>query len=269
MNFIILAAGRSGSTLLVNCLSSQPNVRCHHEPFNQNGWHKELRPFNNPVQALNHLDSYGLSIPTYKKISSIIQKKLRVHRGSLVIDPFKRKDNIKAEGFKITWAQADMMFGDMSKWLSNKDDMKCIFLYRYDYLARYVSYQLAHANGLWNSSYKTHNSEPFKVSKILFKIFCDKEILLEQKLWDMLTASNVQLSLLSYEDFVKNPLENVNTELGFLDCGSLEFLEPVTTKLVMSPLNELVINFNDLQSKKTNELAHEKRLERLKATSFN
>lgn len=248
--------------MLVNSLSAHPRIRCHHEPFNQNGWHPQLVEFSQPIDALNYLDTHGLSIPIAKKISSAIQNKFGVHRGSLVIDPFKQRRKIAAQGFKITWAQANMMLADMTQWLNNKKDMKCIFLYRSDYLARFVSYQVAQANRLWNSSYRTHSIEPFTVSPREFKAFYEREIRLEQKLWNMLTTTSTRASLLSYETLVADPLQAVNAQMGFLGCDSLSTLETVTTKLVASPLSKLVLNFNELESESMNQLAHEERVKR-------
>jgi len=249
--------------MLVNSLSAHPNIRCHHEPFNQNGWHEELKDFSQPIDALNYLDSNSLSISMAKKISSAIQNKLGVHRGSLVIDPFKQQSKIAAQGFKVTWAQASMMLGDVTEWLANKEDMQCIFLYRADYLARFVSYQVAQAKRLWNSSYRTHTIEPFSVSPIEFRAFCDKEVRLEETLWRMLAETNTRASLLSYEALAENPLDAVNTQVNFLGCDGLSSLRAVTTKLVATPLEELILNFDELDSRKVNGLAEEKRHGRL------
>lgn len=264
MNFIILAAGRSGSTLLVNCLSSHQHVRCHHEPFNQNGWHQDLKEYKNPIEALSYLDSNGLSIPIHKKTLSLLQKASGIHRGGLIIDPFKNQTKVKAEGLKITWAQASPMLGDIKTWVDNKNDMKCIFLYRHDYLARFVSYRLALINQRWNSSHKSHNCEPFSVSKIEFRQFCDREIALEKKIWAMLAQSKVEVSILSYEELIANTLKNVNQQLTFLNCDSLNRLESVTKKLVTKPMDKLITNFHDLESKKVNDLAEMERSERVR-----
>jgi len=218
MNYIILAAGRSGSTMLVNCLSSHSNVRCHHEPFNQHGWHDQIQHYSNSTDALKHLDKHGLSIPLNKKVISLIQKKLRLHRGRIIIDPFKNENKITSEGFKITWAQTSNMFEPMKMWISSKEEIKVIFLYRYDYLARFVSYQLANVSGVWNSSHKKYSYEPFNISAISFKKFCDSESRIENKMLEMLSSLNRNVSFLSYEALVDNPLELTNKQFHFLGC---------------------------------------------------
>ena len=260
MNFLVLAAGRSGSTMLVNYLSSHPNVRCHHEPFNQNGWHKQIKDYDNVADALDHLDQYGLSIPLYSKISSSIQKGIGLHRGRLVADPFKNKNKIKLEGFKITWSQTDLILESIQSWLSQKSDVKILYLYRYDYLARFVSYHLAHTTGVWNSSHKQSDHKPFKASTISFKNFCDSEMRLEEKILKTLLSLNPNVSFLSYEDLVSDPTRAINKQLNFLGCDDIDRLNLFTRKLIIKPLDQLVSNFADLDSELSNKTGNENRL---------
>ena len=259
MNFLILAAGRSGSTMLVNCLSSHPNVLCHHEPFNNNGWHKQIRNCPSALDALNHLDNNGLSIPLTSKLVSLVQKELGFHRGRIIIDPFKNRNTISSEGFKITWAQSNTMFDSMKKWISQKENMKLIFLYRHDVLARFVSYQLANMSGIWNSNRKNYSYKPFKISTISFKQFCDSEIKLESKMLEMISSSNTDVSFMAYEDLVSDPLKTTNMGLNFLGCNNISHLNIVTTKVIATPIRELIINFDELKSDVVNNSAQESR----------
>jgi len=261
MNFLVLASGRSGSTMLVNCLSSHPNVRCHHEPFNQNGWHEQIQHYKNSKDALNHLDHHGLSIPVSDKITSLIQQRLRLHKGRLIIDPFKNENSLVSQGFKITWAQANAMFESMNQWLCEKEDIKILFLYRRDVLARFVSYQLANMSGVWNSSHKEYTYAPFRVCSKSFNNFCDSEVILENKMLEMICSSNKQVSFICYEDLIENPLRATNEELNFLGCSNINQLNVVTKKVIANPINELVTNYQELNSDEVNKDANNKRRE--------
>ena len=259
MDFLILAAGRSGSTFLVNSLSHHPNVRCHHEPFNQNGWHPNLLHAKNPDEALNILDTSGLPAPLYKKLYSAIQSRIGIHRGKIIVNPFKKEDEILHKGFKITWAQANPIQSSLERWFLNKEGFKCVFLYRHDYLARFVSYQIAHTSGVWNSSYKKISPEPFKVSQIALQKFFDTEIKLEAKLLKMLINAGVEISVLSYENLVKDPLLIVNEQLSFLGCNNLAEINLTTKKVIAKPMAEIVENIDDLSIEQMNNFGHEKR----------
>ena len=260
MDFILLAAGRSGSTLLTNYLSSHPHVRCHHEPFNQKDWHKELKGYSRPIEALKHMDQKGLSISNYRKIQSALRCALHLHNGGTVADPFKKDTQIESEGFKLTWTQANNMFEDISQWLMQKKHIKCIFLYRYDYLARYVSYELARSTGLWHSNSKIHNVEPFMVSKSAFEEFCEKQLAIEYRCLNLLAKSNTETFILSYEEMTKSPILKVNEVLDFIGHSSIKSGQVSTNKLVAADLDKLVLNFKALNDIGFNLHAHNKRL---------
>lgn len=269
MDFILLAAGRSGSTLLTNYLSSHPNVRCHHEPFNQTGWHRELRMYERPIDALKHMDMHGLSISSYQKFKSALRGVLGIQNGSSLADPFKKNTQIESEGFKLTWSQANPMFDDTLQWLESQNKVKCIFLYRYDYLARYVSYQLARSNRLWHSGSKTHNVTPFTVSLASFEKFCQRQLDIEQKHLNMLARSKTQTFMVSYEEFTKNPISKTNEVLDFIGRSPIKAAEALTNKLVVDDLNMIVINFKTLNDMAFNQLAHNKRLKFASPDSLN
>jgi len=261
MNFIILAAGRSGSTLLVNSLSSHPNVRCHHEPFNQHGWHPDLSDKKSPDEALSYLSQKGLSIPLHIKAYSYSQHFIGRHRGKVVVDPFKKKSSVLHEGFKITWAQAASMISSLENWLSKNEQVRCLFLYRHDYLSRFVSYQTAHASGVWNSSYKKVTPESLNVSPTALQKFVDAEIKVETQLLRMLGVTGINLSALSYEDLSYKPLKVVNDQLNFLGCKSLPQINLTTHKVINKPIEDIVQNFSDLPTEELNRSGHEHRLE--------
>lgn len=264
VNFIVLAAGRSGSTLLVNSLSNHPSVRCHHEPFNQHGWHSDLLHTKQPAEALDYIDKKGLSIPLYLKIYSFIQTFVGKSKGKIVVDPFKNRNSISNEGFKITWAQAASMIQSLESWLSNKQQMNCLFLYRYDYLSRFVSYQIARKSGVWNSSHKNIAPESFKVSQKALQDFFDTEVEKEIQLLQMLASAKVNLSPLSYEDLVSKPLEVVNDQLAFLGCQPIPKIKLFTQKVISKPLEKIVSNIEDLPIEELNKYGHEQRLALLK-----
>ncbi|GAA6136259.1 hypothetical protein NBRC116583_00060 [Arenicella sp. 4NH20-0111] len=259
MNYILLAAGRSGSTLLTNYLSSHPVVRCHHEPFNQTGWHNEIKHYDRALNALNHLEKKGLTISNYKKLQSLGRSIVKRHNGSTHVDPFKKSKDIKCEGFKLTWAQGKPMLEDLGLWLTQNAHIKCVFLYRFDFLARYVSYKLSRKNKVWHSNSKPRDATPFEVDPVEFKAFCHQQQTLEQDFLTMLTNTKTNTFITSYEDLCKAPLSRVNEVFSFLRCPSINALKEVTTKLVVQDLESLVLNYKSLNSAAVNIEADEKR----------
>jgi len=244
-NFVVIAAGRSGSTLLVNYLNSHADVLCHHEPFNQHGWHPDIRGYASSLDALNHITNKGLKIPVSKRFMSTLRSLLNLS-GNKLIQPWKFLKTTTISGFKITWGQSVPMIQEMKQWLEENKETKVIFLSREDLLARYVSYVAAEKTGVWHANEGISSSFSFDLDIEKYRSFLKGVHIESELLKKMLDAVGNELIMVSYEELKSSPLETTNKIFNFIGVSELKSLETVTSKRINQPLDRIIRNYNEL-----------------------
>lgn len=245
--FFVLASGRSGSTMLVNYLSSHPLVRCHHEPFRKTGWHPDLLAYDKPLDALNHISRSGLNISNYRRVVSYAQSALNKSTGNTIVAPWKRFPEDGIEGFKLTWAQADSMKSQFKKWLVNQEGVKVILLGRDDVLARYVSYELAQRSGLWHASTPPKSHVKLQVDPQKFSLFVSSQEKQRNSMRELLLKTDCEFTNISYETLIANPETVMKGIFGFLGTTATRRLLRTTTKLVRPSLKDIITNYAELE----------------------
>ncbi|MFT5607912.1 MAG: LPS sulfotransferase NodH [Arenicella sp.] len=246
-SFLVLASGRSGSTMLVNYLSSHPKIRCHHEPFRKRGWHPDLRAYDKALDALNHIQFQGLSTSTYHKTVSSLQSILRKSTGNTLVSPWKVLPEDSVEGFKITWAQADTMPSEFRQWLIQQKHLKVIVLSRVNSLARYVSYELAKRTGVWHSSSARNTLNQLYVDPRKFKVFCQQEVAQKSAIEALMSQTECELMRVNYEQLLATPDSTMKTIFEFLGSVSTAKLIQETQKLASSPIQDIITNYSELE----------------------
>lgn len=247
LNFIVLASGRSGSTMLVNYLSSHSIVRCHHEPFRQRGWHPDLQSYDNALDALNHITYEGLSISNYRRVVSYAQSVLGKCTGDTIVEPWKVLPKDGIEGFKMTWAHADKMWPEFTQWLESQNRLKVILLTRQNVLARYVSYELAERSGLWHSSSPSNALNRLHVDPEKFNLFTELQEQQKQSMTELLLQTNCEFLDITYEELVGAPEDSMHGVFDFLGTIPSQKLLQTTAKLINAPLRDVIINYTELE----------------------
>lgn len=189
-NLIVLSAGRSGSSLLVNYLNSNRQIHCHGEILNS-----------------------GHEI--YGTIEGKTREELIRHVAS-----FFKKQDATYVGAKFLTHQFDELDITVSDVLEVLRRPKVIALYRRSLLETYVSLLIAEQTDTWYSSGVINN-----VSVILdlpqFHEFAE----VQRRRWEdsMREVSRLCSSIcISYEELVNDPAITMNRVFSFLDVPSAD-----------------------------------------------
>lgn len=233
-NFIISCAARTGSTMLVHMLRSNPEIICHGEVFNYQsigglaGSYNLLRKSSEYDKALLTLYRTDPATFLYKVVFDTQEKKIA--------------------GFKI---KTDEIFRRpyrrLRRLLQNDTDIKVLHLYRADLVAQFVSLKVVNDQ---TGVTLIHNNEdrpdvkPFNADVREFKAFVRDVFRREQKSLDLYRAHRG--FVISYEEAVRADAASLQNMQDFLGV-SPRLLETTTVKILNHPTEETLLNYQEIK----------------------
>ena len=245
--FVVLAFGRSGSTLLVNYLCSHPDVVCYHEPFNQRGWHGRFASVGNVKEAVELIYRRGLS-PT-------VGMRLRSHLGRLRgRKPIWSGQSQRAHwgryaavGFKMTVAQALHFHPELWEWLRSDEQTRVVLLRRRNTVSRFISYLVARERGVWHSSDARDVAQPcVRVDPADLLDFAEKQEKQLRLIREGLGSDPWRVVEVTHEELAADPKEvmaELFQVLGVEPCGRLQ---GQTVRLIRGDVRDAVENYDEL-----------------------
>lgn len=235
--FILLAARRSGTTLLIDCLKSHPDIDCVKRAF---GLEKRI---DNPTPD-NH--SGGFFLYRTKNVSNRIR--YRTSRGALISqfleeEVFAPRAEFKAAGFRLIY-EMSTKYPQVSNW-AHANDARVIHLIRGNLLKTHISKKTAAIHKM------RHPREGAEIKTV--KIHIDP-LELQQELEHSSALIEAQRSMFSkcryhemfYEDFVENRTTESPKLLRFLDVDEGRELTTDLLKINPESLANLIENYDEI-----------------------
>lgn len=237
IKFILLAARRSGTTLVIDCLNSHTQVKCVKRAF---GLERKIK---SPTEDQH---SGGFYLYRTKNLYNRIRyysKKYDLIDDFLCEDIFLPRDNYSAVGFRLIH-EMSTRYPQIADWAKH-NDVKIIHLVRENILKTYVSAQTAKVH-------KMHH--PRKGERLRpAKIQIDTAELVNV-LRGRLQNIDVQRSMfsetgymeLSYESFVEDRAEQSRRMLNHLEVDASEELVSDLVKINPDSLKDVIQNYDEV-----------------------
>ncbi len=234
--FIVLAAHRSGTTLLLSSLESHPQVKCHKRIFTVDVVVKRLWVRDRPGSSFHQFRTASLK----RRLDYIFRSKQLIN--DFMTESAAPTDGVKMVGVRVIYAEADK-HPEILAW-AKEHDVGIIHLIRENALKTIVSAETAQKRGLSHSTSKvkwvTVHLSPFKLKMQLTR--------LTQQIEKYQTVlKNTRHLEVSYEALVARPEAETRRILDFL---KLEQLGPLTTNLVkLNPnsLGDIIENYTEVK----------------------
>jgi LPS sulfotransferase NodH len=215
--FILLAARRSGTTLLLSSLDSHPQIQCYKRVF---GLKRPLRYFFEFEQPGTPFFKYR-SASTKRQIDYIFRRKHLI--GAFLTEFYASVDGPKAVVARIVYSQAHK-YPEALEW-AIENDVGIIHLIRENFLKSIVSHFTSKRRGVFHSTSKV-GPTPIHLSPDLLKRRLTVRTKQVEKYRAML--KNKRCCEVSYESFVANREVESRRILDFL---SVDPSIPLTTDL--------------------------------------
>lgn len=237
--FILLAARRSGTTLLIDCLNSHPEIDCVKRAF---GLEKKIK---NPTLD-NHAG--GFFLYRMKNLSNRIRYYTR--RQSLVedflrYDIFGPRADCPAAGFRLIY-EMSTKYPQIAQWVK-RNNVRVIHLIRGNMLKTYISTVTAAIHKM------RHPREGAEIKTV--KIHIDSQELLrelnlrtEQVEDQRRLFGGCDIREVYYEDFVADRSGESIKLLRFLGVDEGQELTSNLVKINPESLSELVENFGEIRN---------------------
>ena len=258
--FVVIAGGRTGSTMLVRALNSSAHIRCFGEVFNAA---VDFVPF-----GVEGFDDFRASERALRDRNSAAFLAARVFGDA--------PSAVRASGFKLLYGQERRVEGLMQA-LLEIDGLHMLHLRRRNYLRTAVSLKIAETTGVWvqgeqnvvaMSNALRAARHPLRAASALAKRFrvrgssgpaARAPVTLTRKectdVFDFIETQEVFYEnafeahprwTLYYEDIMERPEREYRQVLMFLGLDP-EDLSITTRKQNPEPLRELVANYDELR----------------------
>ena len=231
-SFVLMAAERTGSNLLVGLLDSHPDVRAGGELFNARF-----------VDA-DHIPWQGI------ESDAELLAMRRADPVAFVDHAFGRmvRDGASAVGFKLLYNQADAA-RELTHHLAAAMSVKVIHLTRRNRLRRFVSHLLAEQADEWARSKDAPPAEHRQVEVDFadFVVDCDEVAKAEQRCVDAFDGHDFLHVV--YEDLAADPLGVARGVVEFLGVDPDAELAVRSQKTGTRPLRETIANFDALDAR--------------------
>ena len=236
---VVLSTQRSGSTLLVDYLSSTPGILIHSELFQRLDPALEGRP--------DRPRHYDIAYQTFRKASVVRRLAHRFRRGSLidrylhgVIAP---KPGIDVIGLKLMYDQA-RKYPEVLSWLDSREAYY-VHLVRENLLDMIVSRELAVKRG----TYSMRNSlQMIQVYLDVDKLMADLARI-SRDIGDFREFCLKRRSReLTYEALVADKAGTVRRILEFVGANPREPAGSILKKTNPAPLKDVISNYNEVAS---------------------
>lgn len=235
--FILLAARRSGTSLLIDCLNSHPDIACVKRAF---GLEKKIK---NPTPDEH---SGGFYMHRTKKVGNRVRYYTNRYGQ---IDEFLAEDvfglNVaeKAAGFRLIYEMSSR-YPQVAEWAGN-NGARVIHLIRGNCLKTYISAVSARIHKM------RHPREGDRVKAV--KIHIDpKQLVMElNKRTNEVQQQKKRFSgcpchEVYYEDFIVNRDEESRRLLGFLDVEDTTSLSSDLVKINPDSLGDVIENYEEV-----------------------
>ena len=242
IHFVVIAHGRSGSTMLSLALASHPNVAMYLEIFHQDpsGRGRYFRADERRSAVLGRIG---------------VRRNARVYEGGE--DPLafladavfypRRSKRIRAVGFKLlhNFCIAGHARDLLWEGLAATGNLRIICLRRKDLVAAFVSHEVARRTGKWTyfegSRAAPAPAKPFVADLAAFTLFASEIEANEQMLRSRFKGKNV--FELTYEDDLEDSFTSTSRRLQeFLDLP----VHPLVTRTRRTPARELPVQVSNL-----------------------
>lgn len=236
--FILLAARRSGTSLVIDCLNSHPDIHCVKRAF---GLEHKIK---NPTPDL-HSGGFYL----YRVKNLINRLRYYFARSGLIgdflkEDVFNMDSDIKNVGFRMIYDMS-LKYPYVSEWAKN-NDIKVIHLIRKNILKTYVSSMTAPIHKMH------HPREGEKITTVKINLDPDKVIKeLNTRLSEIDAQRNRYTSSnyieVFYEDFVENQDDESKKLLDFIGADNGHSLKSTLVKINPDSLEHVVENHEEIE----------------------
>ncbi len=256
VHFVVLGQARSGTTLLVDALSSHPEIRCFREIFN---WRQDFVDYQ--VDGYDKSDPLDLELRQSDPEAFLRERVFCGHPPS-----------IRAVGFKLIDAHI-WGFAGLAKLLAADRELLVVHIRRNNLLRELVSLRLAEATGEWAGRRRTVPAQlllalrrPSRARGALAQVLrrlrngpalravtltreeCERWFLeaeLRAEHFERLFAEHPRVAV-RYEELVAHRDETLEQVQRFLG------VEPVTLSVTTrrqnpEPLRELLVNYDELR----------------------
>lgn len=232
--FILLAARRSGTTLLIKSFNSHPQIECHKKVFSTKRRLRYLQ-VDKPGSRFNEFRSAS----TGRQIDYIFRRRQLID--SFLTQVFAPADGVEAMGVRLAYSQADK-YPEILAW-ALENDVGIIHLVRENSLKAIVSDFTARKRGVYHST--------SKVKRITIQLSPRK---LKRRLTGLMKRIEKYRAMfkgrryceVSYESFVVNRETETKRILDFLQ---IDQVVPLTTNLVKQnpdSLEDILENYEEI-----------------------
>jgi len=258
--FIILTAGRTGSSYIRLWLNNHPHIRAHSEIFSRFYGSKDGFNYYNKALTKKIILYYAFKNRLTNQIVKrfLSQKNIDQYLNDLYLDssfsgPWtqienwdkyhkKQEDLIRTVGFKISYDQL-RDFNYLTKYIQ-ETNLKVIHLLRQNILEQLVSLLAAKKRKIFHSNTELKQIsillDPQKTINMLDKI--KKE---QNKYRTMYSTSNPYIEI-TYENFFNSYEETSKKIFRFLEVIDMDIEKPNLKKLNMDPLKKIIHNYHDI-----------------------
>lgn len=235
--FFISCAARTGSTYLVHLLRSHPDLFCHGEVFGGDRVAGLLGIYGKKIAKANNI---------LDKITNVRDNNPELFLYKYVLD----SQGFNGIGFKYKTDEAmNNEYTRLTDIIKNDIDLKIIYLLRRNILAQYVSHQIVLEQTGVTLVHKEKDVPTIKKMKIDLNNCVNyiNEVIKRQKQAENIYTRHRSIYVY-YEDIMESS-PNKDTEhkqiQDFLSVKTVE-LSSTTKKIVRKPLNDLVINYDEI-----------------------
>ena len=236
-NCVVLSTQRSGSTFLVDYLSSAPGILIHSELF------QNLRP--DLLDRPNAPRHYAIAYQTYRKSSLPRKLAHRFRRAGLIEkyleDIYAPKLNIDVIGIKFMYNQA-RKYPEVLTWLQ-AHDVFFIHLVRENLLDMIVSRELATKRGTY-SMLKPLDAVQIQVD--VGRLTTEMESIANEIAHFRKVCSTLRSHELTYEALVGDTAGAVQAILGRLNVSDRQPLGSRLQKTNTTPLKNVIANYSEV-----------------------
>lgn len=233
-NFIISCAARTGSTMLVHMLRSNPEIICHGEVFN----------YRNIGGLAGTYNSLRASAAYDETLLNLYRNDPRMFLYKVVFDSQERR----IAGFKI---KTDEIFrrpySRLRRLLKKDTDIKVLHLYRADLIDQFVSLKVVNDQTgvtLIHNDEQRPRIKPFTADTSEFQSFLKDVFRREQKSLQLYSAH--RSFIISYEEAVRADAATLQNMQVFLGVNPSP-LESTTLKILNHPTSETLLNYQEIE----------------------
>lgn len=229
---LILTQGRSGSNFIVNSLNKHPQI------------------FNYGEIVRIRDKKYKILFTKLKLFSSYTQYLKFIYTNKLILlyNFFKNKNiskitTLKSIGSKEIWFRVKE---EVIDFLADNEHIHLIYLKRKNHFLRYISARYALDHNIWftQQEHLNYKKIDIDVKDMIHKI--KKSIKDESRMDKFYTNYKGPKMKVVYEDFFRNPSENIKDVFEFLDVESLNLLSNHKKILPKDP-SKIITNYDEVK----------------------